>query len=87
MAKKRTSATRAEGQTAPTGNPPVRRTSRVGEQYREIQQGIDAKDKRRSTKKDEETKKAVHAGDRKQPENPLPSQHLTKPGLEADLEL
>lgn len=32
-------------------------------------------------------KKAVQAGTRKQPENPMPAQHLAKPGREADLRL
>jgi NAD(P)-dependent dehydrogenase (short-subunit alcohol dehydrogenase family) len=32
-------------------------------------------------------KKTVQAGSRKQPKNPLPAQHLRKPGKEADLEL
>ena len=65
----------------------VRRSSRTGEEYREIQRGIDAKDEKKAAKGSAEKKKAVQAGDRKQPENPLPKQHLEKPGLEADLEL
>jgi len=32
-------------------------------------------------------KKAVQAGTRRQPQNPMPAQHLRKPGKEADLEL
>ena len=65
----------------------VRRTSRIGEEYREIQRGIDAKDEQKAAKGRGAKKRAVQAGDRKQPENPLPTQHLEKPGLEADLEL
>nr|WP_246455098.1 SDR family oxidoreductase [Thermomonas brevis] len=38
-------------------------------------------------KKKGAAKKAVQAGARKQPQNPLPAQHLRKPGKEADLEL
>ena len=66
---------------------PDGRESRTGAQYRAIQATIDAKDKAKPAKRKEEEKKAVHAGDRKQPENPLPKQHLEKPGLEADLQL
>lgn len=65
----------------------VGRASRTGEQYREIQRGIDAKDRAKPAEARKGGTKAVHAGDRKQPENPLPKQHLAKPGLEADLEL
>ena len=65
-----------------------RRGSRVGEQYREIQREIDAGDAAKAKKgKKEESEKAVQTGARKQPEGPLPKQHLEKPGLEADLEL
>ena len=80
MAKKRATKT-----SSATSGEPVRRTSRVGEQYRAIQRGIDDKDRKKGEKS--ESKQAVHAGDRKQPEPPLPKQHLTKPGLEADLAL
>jgi len=79
VAKKRGASTRTQRE-------PVRRRSPAGEQYREIQRTIDAKEKAKPREKDGD-KQAVHAGDRKQPENPLPKQHLAKPGLEADLEL
>jgi NAD(P)-dependent dehydrogenase (short-subunit alcohol dehydrogenase family) len=70
-----------------TTRAPARRASRTGEQYREIQRAVEAKEKAKPAKSEGESKKAVHAGDRKQPENPMPKQHLAKPGLEADLEL
>jgi NAD(P)-dependent dehydrogenase (short-subunit alcohol dehydrogenase family) len=76
VAKKRTTRTTAAG-----------RGSRTGEQYREIQRTIDSRDKSKGAKGEGGSEKAVHAGDRKQPENPMPKQHLPKPGLEADLEL
>ena len=49
---------------------------------RGIQQGIDARRKPAPKKK-----APVQAGTRRQPQNPLPRQHLAKPGREADLEL
>ena len=68
----------------------TRRASRVGEQYREIQRGIDARDAARGKKgkKEEESEKPVQTSARRQPgKGDLPAQHLAKPGLEADLDL
>ncbi|MGH8084923.1 MAG: SDR family oxidoreductase [Lysobacter sp.] len=50
---------------------------------RSIQKKIDAKPAKSKAAK----KKPVQAGPRKQPKNPLPAQHLHKPGYEHDLEL
>jgi NAD(P)-dependent dehydrogenase (short-subunit alcohol dehydrogenase family) len=65
-------------------------TDRTTRQYRQIQREVDVADRRKKkTKKgDEESakKKAVQAGTRAQPANPLPKQHQPKPGLEAELE-
>jgi len=64
--------------------------SRVGRQYREIQQGIDARDAAREKKgkKEEESETPVQTSARRHPgKGDLPAQHLAKPGLEADLEL
>ena len=48
---------------------------------RQVQRATDRRDKARKPT----PKKAVQAGPRREPENPLPAQHLTKPGLESDL--
>ena len=60
------------------------------EQYRDIQRGVDRADKRQEQKEKKQGKQekgAAQAGARKEPEPPLPKQHLAKPGLEADLAL
>jgi len=57
---------------------------------RAIQREVDAKPaKKQTTKKPASTpaKKAVQAGTRKQPEPPMPAQHLSKPGNEHELAL
>jgi NAD(P)-dependent dehydrogenase (short-subunit alcohol dehydrogenase family) len=56
---------------------------------RAIQKGIDAKDARKPAKKAAaaEKKPPVQAGVRRQPQNPLPKQHLKKPGNEHELDL
>jgi NAD(P)-dependent dehydrogenase (short-subunit alcohol dehydrogenase family) len=54
---------------------------------RRIQEGIDRKEK--PSKEDgggEEGGDAVQAYTRKEPENPMPGQHLAKPGVEAEME-
>jgi NAD(P)-dependent dehydrogenase (short-subunit alcohol dehydrogenase family) len=60
------------------------KASATASRQRKIQQRIDAKP---GPKKKAPTKKAVQAGVRRQPENPMPAQHLKKPGREADLDL
>ncbi len=60
------------------------KASATASRQRRIQQGIDA---RPAAKKKTAKKKAVQAGVRRQPENPMPAQHLKKPGREADLDL
>ena len=62
-----------------SGNSKVKAT--VARQ-REIQRATDRRDAR---SKAPAKKKAVQAAPRKEPENPLPAQHLVKPGLESDL--
>ncbi|HKO15908.1 MAG TPA: SDR family oxidoreductase [Gemmatimonadaceae bacterium] len=72
------------------GSPPAHQRGRqTGEQYRDIQQDVD--ERNRSHHKQQTGAKgpqdsAVQAGDREQPENPLPAQHQEKPGLESQLE-
>jgi NAD(P)-dependent dehydrogenase (short-subunit alcohol dehydrogenase family) len=52
---------------------------------RKLQEQADASSKK--AKKQATAKQPVQAGAREEPENPLPAQHLRKPGSEADLEL
>jgi NAD(P)-dependent dehydrogenase (short-subunit alcohol dehydrogenase family) len=60
------------------------RTSTTVAKARKVQSRIDAKEKKSSKKGGKE--KAVQAGSRKHPENPLPKQHQAKPGIEAELD-
>lgn len=54
---------------------------------RAIQRGVDALDRGKKPKAAEKKKQPVQAGARKQPQNPMPAQHLRKPGNEHDLAL
>jgi NAD(P)-dependent dehydrogenase (short-subunit alcohol dehydrogenase family) len=63
-------------------------------EQREIQGGIDRKDaqkqksdkgKSKQSKADSSTERAVQAGDRPQPDSPMPAQHLAKPGDEHEM--
>jgi len=54
--------------------------------HRRVQQAQDAKDAAKP-KDESKEKKPVQAGHFAQPENPMPSQHLAKPGLEVDMDL
>ena len=60
------------------------RTNATVAKARKVQSRIDAKDKKSGKKKSSD--KAVQAGSRKYPENPLPKQHHPKPGIEAELD-
>jgi NAD(P)-dependent dehydrogenase (short-subunit alcohol dehydrogenase family) len=73
--------------SAMTSPPPTpsKGAQAAAREERDIQRGIDAKEKRSFA--DEKETPAMQAGARKYPEPPFPEQHLTKPGLEADLEL
>lgn len=57
---------------------------RVAARQRKIQQQTDQRDSSKPAASEESG--AVQAGQRKQPEPPLPEQHLIKPGLESDLD-
>jgi NAD(P)-dependent dehydrogenase (short-subunit alcohol dehydrogenase family) len=57
----------------------------AAEQERAIQRKIDRSD--RTAKREGDEKGAMQAGARTYPVPPLPGQHLSKPGVEADLEL
>ncbi|CAN7707184.1 SDR family oxidoreductase [Variovorax sp. LjRoot84] len=57
----------------------------VAVQQRKVQREQDAKDRAAPDKP--KSKKPVQAGHRPEPENPMPAQHLKKPGLEAEMDL
>lgn len=59
----------------------------VADKQRELQLEQDRKDKSQSGKGQDKPDKAVQAGAREQPANPLPDQHLRKPGLESEMQL
>lgn len=61
-------------------------TSTVTRQQQAIQSKVDAKDKKAPKKKSPE-KSPVQAGKKTQPQNPMPAQHLKKPGNEHELDL
>lgn len=68
---------------SPAKSPSSKKTAtKTAARQRKLQERIDDKPGKAKAKK-----KAVQAGTRRQPENPLPKQHLDKPGHEADLEL
>lgn len=59
-------------------------------EQRRIQNRVDERDRQRKQEQQSQTQQkeqAVQAGAREQPTNPLPEQHLEKPGREADLEV
>ena len=64
------------------------RADATAHRQRKLQAEADAAPRKKAAKKtDGGKKKAVQAGTRRQPQNPMPAQHLRKPGKEADLEL
>ena len=73
----RTSASKKE--------PAAKRAETTAHRQREIAQVAQAAN--RSAKSKQDKKKPVQAGARRQPVNPMPTQHLSKPGVEADLDL
>ena len=73
-------------------NPPIspeNGADAIADKQRRIQQTQDDKDAGKAQKSggDPSEKKAVQAGVTEQPAPPMPSQHLKKPGLEADMVL
>ena len=79
MATRKSSSKRASARRTPASKP----ATATAQRQRRLQDRIDAK----PPKKKPPGKHAVQAGPRRQPENPLPKQHLRKPGREADLDL
>jgi len=73
MAKEKTPRSKADGTAA---------------KQRAIQKQVESKEaaKKTASKKGKEEKKPVQAGTRRQPENPLPAQHQSKPGHEHELD-
>src|SRR4051794_2707141 len=63
------------------------RAQRVADQERQIQQGIDSREQRSFQGGGGQEEPPPQTGAREYPVPPLPSQHLEKPGLEADLQL
>ena len=68
-------------------NTPRNKAAATRDRQRRLQDEVDAADKAKPKPKSAKAKKkpAVQAGTRKQPENPLPRQHLAKPGRESEL--
>jgi len=62
-------------------------SSPAAAKQRAIQPRIDASDKAAGSKAGDRKKTPVQAGARKQPQNPMPAQHLKKPGNEHELDL
>ena len=58
----------------------------AAKRQRKLQAAVDRKD-RKTAPKSPTSKKPVQAGKRVEPQNPLPAQHLKKPGIEADMQL
>jgi NAD(P)-dependent dehydrogenase (short-subunit alcohol dehydrogenase family) len=60
----------------------------TGEKQRKLQREQDSKDRAKAKEgASDKGEKAVQAGPRREPELPLPAQHLAKPGIEAQMEL
>lgn len=63
------------------------RARQTAQRQRQLQQAQDAADSREPSGSGGSGGGAVQAGHHDQPENPLPAQHLKKPGSEADMQL
>ncbi len=70
----------------PLSNDATPDTNDLTEQHRKVQREQDAKDRAAARESDSEDT-PMQAGHRPEPENPMPAQHLDKPGLEADMDL
>jgi NAD(P)-dependent dehydrogenase (short-subunit alcohol dehydrogenase family) len=58
---------------------------KTAREQRAIQDEIDKADAGKPAQKSSNQSQAVQTGDRREPANPLPAQHLRKPGLESEL--
>jgi NAD(P)-dependent dehydrogenase (short-subunit alcohol dehydrogenase family) len=63
-----------------------RGAKQAANEHRRVQRAMQSRKKRPATRTRKQRTRAVQAGDRPQPASPLPRQHLTKPGLERDLD-
>lgn len=81
MAKRKSATGTARSGKTSAAKGAKQAAAKTATRQRAIQRGIDAK------RKTPAKKKPVQAGARKQPENPMPAQHLSKPGRESDLDL
>ncbi|QFZ81374.1 SDR family oxidoreductase [Variovorax paradoxus] len=63
------------------------KTAAVTARHRAVQRSQDAKDRAKQPEAESKKKAPVQAGHRPLPANPMPAQHLTKPGLEAEMAL
>jgi NAD(P)-dependent dehydrogenase (short-subunit alcohol dehydrogenase family) len=74
--------------TPPSKQAPDSLGGGVAVQHRKVQREQDAKDRSADdAQKTEKPTPPMQAGHRPEPENPMPAQHLKKPGLEADMDL
>src|SRR5688500_7898618 len=88
---------RPDDESVPRRSPSMGSSSKqTVRRQREIQQQVDEQDKAAKAKKtakkaksggNGEKKPPVQAGTRTQPENPMPAQHIAKPGNEHELDL
>ena len=60
---------------------------KTADKQKQLQHNVDVKEKSSAKQTQDKKKKPVQAGVHKQPENPMPKQHLSKPGNEYELEL
>jgi NAD(P)-dependent dehydrogenase (short-subunit alcohol dehydrogenase family) len=81
----RASAKKAAAKKAPVKKSVASNTAATVATQRKIQKQVDARDKGKPKAKAPEEKKPVQAGERTQPQNPMPAQHLVKPGNEHEL--
>jgi NAD(P)-dependent dehydrogenase (short-subunit alcohol dehydrogenase family) len=73
--------------TRTTPKPKPHKTTEVAGRHRAVQRAQDAKDRAKPAADPSKKKEPVQAGPRPQPANPVPAQHLRKPGHEADMAL
>ena len=85
-ARKAAATSGATSGGAPEAGADAKAASRTARGQREIQAGIDRKDRARKGGGKDKPKSAMQAGARRQPVR-MPAQHIAKPGRESELEL
>ena len=73
--------------STPNKTPRSKRAASTVTRQREIAKVAQQANRKSQAKAKAAAKKPVQAGARKQPVNPMPRQHLAKPGVEGDLQL